>query len=126
MDVGAREHVTSKPPGGGAKPADLLPVRMLNESVYCPRLFYLMHVMGEWALSADTVEGRTIHRHVDRRQEPLPAPDQRERSPEGDGPVRPLAPPRARLVRHADFGTCPDCRRPAEVLAAALASPGAR
>ena len=26
-----------------------LPVRMLNEFVYCPRLFHLMHVEGRWA-----------------------------------------------------------------------------
>jgi len=25
---------------------DLLPVRMLNEYAYCPRLFHLMHVEG--------------------------------------------------------------------------------
>ncbi len=56
---------------------NLLPVRMLNESVYCPRLFYLMHVMGEWAPSADTEEGKTIHRRVDQRQEPFPPADQR-------------------------------------------------
>jgi len=53
---------------------DLLPVRMLNESVYCPRLFYLMHVMGEWAHSVDTVQGRSIHRHVDRKQQKFPEP----------------------------------------------------
>ena len=26
-----------------------LPVRMLNEYAYCPRLFHLMHVEGRWA-----------------------------------------------------------------------------
>ena len=29
-----------------ASTTDLLPVRMLNEFAYCPRLFYLMHVEG--------------------------------------------------------------------------------
>lgn len=43
----------------------LLPVRMLNEYVYCPRLAYLEWVQGEWADSADTVEGRFVHRRVD-------------------------------------------------------------
>jgi CRISPR-associated endonuclease Cas1/CRISPR-associated protein Cas4 len=51
---------------------------MLNESVYCPRLFYLMHVMGEWAPSVDTAEGRSIHRRVDRRQEAFPEADGRD------------------------------------------------
>ncbi len=58
--------------------AGLLPVRMLNEFVYCPRLFYLMHVMGEWAPSVDTQEGRTLHRRVDQRSEPFPEPDLRD------------------------------------------------
>lgn len=44
----------------------LLPVRMVNEYVYCPRLAYLEWVQGEWADSADTLEGRLSHRHVDK------------------------------------------------------------
>ena len=44
---------------------DLLPVRMLNEHVYCPRLFALEHICGEWAPSADTVDGSRVHRRVD-------------------------------------------------------------
>jgi len=51
------------PPG-----APLLPARMLNEYVYCPRLAYLEWVQGEWADSADTVEGRHVHRRVDKRR----------------------------------------------------------
>lgn len=48
-------------------PADLppLPVRMLNEFTYCPRLGYLEWVQGEFADNADTVEGRYRHRRVD-------------------------------------------------------------
>jgi len=30
---------------------DLLPVRMLNEYAYCPRLFHLMHVEGRWSVT---------------------------------------------------------------------------
>lgn len=44
----------------------LLPVRMVNEYEYCPRLAYLEWVQGEWADSGDTVEGRFVHRRVDR------------------------------------------------------------
>ena len=47
--------------------APLLPARMVNEYVYCPRLAYLEWVQGEWADSADTVEGRHVHRRVDKR-----------------------------------------------------------
>jgi hypothetical protein len=38
----------------------LLPVRMLNEFAYCPRLAYLEWVQSEFADSADTVEGRSV------------------------------------------------------------------
>jgi len=43
----------------------LLPARMVNEYAYCPRLAYLEWVQGEWADSADTVQGRHGHRRVD-------------------------------------------------------------
>lgn len=43
----------------------LLPVRMLNEFAYCPRLAYLEWVQSEFADNADTVEGRFHHRRVD-------------------------------------------------------------
>ncbi|HET9931276.1 MAG TPA: CRISPR-associated protein Cas4, partial [Polyangiaceae bacterium] len=48
---------------------------MVNEYEYCPRLAYLEWVQGEWADSADTVEGRHTHRRVDRRSGGLPEPD---------------------------------------------------
>lgn len=59
---------------GGDLP--LLPVRMLNEYQYCPRLAYLEWVQGEWADSADTVEGRHAHRRVDKRSGTLPSADE--------------------------------------------------
>lgn len=46
-------------------PPDLIPARMANEYVYCPRLAYLEWVQGEWDDNADTVEGRYVHRRVD-------------------------------------------------------------
>lgn len=52
----------------------LVPARMLNEFVYCPRLAYLEWVQGEWADSADTEEGRRRHRRVDREGGVLPGP----------------------------------------------------
>jgi len=44
----------------------LVPARMLNEFVYCPRLAVLEWVDGEWAESSDTVEGAIRHGAVDR------------------------------------------------------------
>lgn len=59
----------------------LIPVRMLNEFVYCPRLGYQMWVQGEFAPSADTVDGTIKHRRVDRQGgAPLPeSPEKDER-----------------------------------------------
>lgn len=58
---------------GGDQPP--IPVRMLNEHVYCPRLAYLEWVQGEWADSADTVDGRYRHRRVDKPSGDLPDAD---------------------------------------------------
>ena len=52
---------------------ELVPARMLNEYAYCPRLAYLEWVQGEFADSADTVEGRFQHRRVDRPSGRLPS-----------------------------------------------------
>ena len=62
---------TEQPEGMASFP-ELLPARMVNEYVYCPRLSYLMWVQGEWAASADTVEGSQAHRRVDQRKGKLP------------------------------------------------------
>lgn len=59
-----------------SEPLDLIPARMLNELVYCPRLFYLEHVAGEWEESADTIAGKRVHRRVDAKSSALPAPNE--------------------------------------------------
>lgn len=56
--------------------APLIPARILNEFVYCPRLAYLEWVQKEWADSSDTVEGRHLHRRVDEQGGVLPEPDE--------------------------------------------------
>jgi hypothetical protein len=61
-------------PDADGEGPDLLPVRMLNEYAYCPRLFHLMHVEGRWADNAFTVEGRNVHRRADRLDHVLPDP----------------------------------------------------
>ena len=50
----------------GTAVPEFLPVRMLNEFTYCPRLGYLEWVQGEFADNDETVEGRYHHRNVDR------------------------------------------------------------
>jgi CRISPR-associated protein Cas1 len=58
----------------------LIPVRMVNEYVYCPRLAYLEWVQGEFAHSADTLDGAIKHRRVDQPGGALPgSPEEGER-----------------------------------------------
>jgi len=54
----------------------LVPARMVNEWVYCPRLAYLEWIEGEWADSADTVQGKRAHARVDKLGKQLPSPDE--------------------------------------------------
>lgn len=49
---------------------------MLNEFVYCPRLFFIEWIQGEFEDSADTIEGRTSHRRVDKQSGELPPPEE--------------------------------------------------
>lgn len=56
------------------------PARMINEFSYCPRLFYLEYVQQEWDHSADTLEGKFVHRRVDAPAGTAPAADDVEES----------------------------------------------
>lgn len=55
---------------------ELVPARMVNEFVYCPRLFYLEWVRGEWAENEDTVKGGVVHRRVEVESGRLPGPEE--------------------------------------------------
>lgn len=57
---------------------ELIPARMLNEHVYCPRLAYLEWVDRKFADSADTVEGRWVHRRVDDERGSPPSVGERD------------------------------------------------
>jgi len=57
-----------------------MPARMLNEFVYCPRLFYYEWVEGLFAHNTETVEGSLRHAKLDAREDALaPAEDDDER-----------------------------------------------
>jgi CRISPR-associated protein Cas1 len=58
---------------------DYLPARMLNEFVYCPRLFFYEWVDGLFAHSADTIEGAQRHERHDKKDDALPEPGAEER-----------------------------------------------
>ncbi len=51
---------------------------MLNEFVYCPRLFYYEWVEKVFQSSVDTAEGHARHRRVEADFDSLPAPDEAE------------------------------------------------
>src|ERR1700732_5311561 len=68
------------PPATAETP--LVPVRMVNEYVYCPRLAFLEWVDGEWADSGDTEEGRPAQVRVDSGGARLPAPDEVDGKPD--------------------------------------------
>ena len=63
---------------------DPLPVRMLNEYTYCPRLFHLMHVDGRWEGNEFTEDGRAVHGRVDREADVLPEAPATGAANEGD------------------------------------------
>jgi CRISPR-associated protein Cas1 len=54
---------------------EYLPARMLNEFVYCPRLFFYEWVEGVFRHSSDTVDGAQKHQKGDEREDALPQQD---------------------------------------------------
>src|SRR5229473_6921027 len=83
------------PPASAETP--LVPVRMVNEYVYCPRLAFLEWVDSEWADSGDTEEGRRAHVRVDAGGGKLPAPTEIDDKPDF---VARLGDARLRAPRH--------------------------
>lgn len=75
----AAEPVVARPTGEGkgegpeSEPQQI-PARMLNEFVYCQRLFYYEFVEGVFVESADTLRGGAIHQRVDSGTGALPKP----------------------------------------------------
>lgn len=63
------------PPDERKQLPEYLPARMVNEYVYCPRLFFYEWVDGLFAESTDTVEGKVQHAKVDAGKGELPAPE---------------------------------------------------
>lgn len=51
---------------------DWITVASLNRFTFCPRLFHLMYVQGRWEENIHTLEGKDVHRRVDRIDHLLP------------------------------------------------------
>jgi CRISPR-associated protein Cas1 len=60
---------TDRPEAPAFDPDMVLPVRMCNELVYCPRLFHIEHVQGLFVESADTIRGAGQHDRAARRSQ---------------------------------------------------------
>jgi CRISP-associated protein Cas1 len=54
----------------------LIPARMVNEFVYCPRLFYIEYAEGRFEESDDTALGARVHRVVDTETGAAPLPEE--------------------------------------------------
>jgi CRISPR-associated endonuclease Cas1/CRISPR-associated protein Cas4 len=89
------------PPATAETP--LVPVRMVNEWVYCPRLAFLEWVDGEWADSGDTEEGRRVHVRVDAGGGKLPAPADAEEKPDFAARAVTLASERLGIIAKMDL-----------------------
>ena len=81
----------------------LVPARMVNEWLYCRRLAWMEWVDGEWADSADTIDGRRVHRRVDQPTGTLSEDD--EVPAEGEVMARGLllSAPGERLIARLDL-----------------------
>ena len=64
VDPSAPELPILDAPPPAQVPAEI-PVRMLNEFVYCPRLFFYEFVEGVFVDNADTIRGSAAHKRVD-------------------------------------------------------------
>ena len=64
-----------------------IPARMLNEFVYCQRLFYYEFVEGVFVESVDTLRGEAIHKRVDSGNGALPAAKKKAKKTTQDEPA---------------------------------------
>ncbi|RIZ56027.1 CRISPR-associated endonuclease Cas1 [Vibrio sp. PID23_8] len=76
---------------------ELIPVRMLNEYVYCPRLAYLVWIQAEWSDNQDTEAGHHAHRRVDKTSGTLPNTDD-------SAPTSEVIHARALVLSDEDYG----------------------
>jgi CRISPR-associated protein Cas1 len=65
-------------------PEDWATVDMVNRFTFCPRLFHLMYVEGRWEENHFTIEGKAVHRRVDRIDQILPETASSETPPADD------------------------------------------
>jgi len=82
LQTPAPPEISARKLSAEAEPQQI-PARMLNEFVYCQRLFYYEFVEGVFVESVDTVRGGAIHQRVDSGSGALP---KAKRKSEADKP----------------------------------------
>ena len=87
--------LTATPVDTAPTPEPELSARMLNEFIYCPRLFYYEYVDGVFVHNADTLGGARVHRRVDggSGKMPLVTPDGQPAATEAASPESAALPP---------------------------------
>src|SRR5690606_7890584 len=66
---------------------ELVPARMINELLYCERLMYLEWVQAEWADNRYTIDGKVVHKRVDKKAQVLkPKAEEKENTVEPERP----------------------------------------
>jgi CRISP-associated protein Cas1 len=96
-----------KPETSDAEP---LRARMLNEFVYCPRLFYYEQVEGVFVSNADTERGSAIHEKVDRGKGSLPKAKKKSEAGTPACPSDPAGKSACVTDRDADTPVCTETR----------------
>jgi CRISP-associated protein Cas1 len=80
-----------------------IPARMLNEFVYCQRLFYYEFVEGVFVESVDTLRGDAIHKRVDSGNGALPAAKKKtKKTTQDEAPATVEAPIKEAEVQNAE------------------------
>ncbi len=79
-------------------PEEWATVDMVNRFTFCPRLFHLMYVQGRWEDNTHTVEGKDVHRRVDRIEHLLPE----SRSANGGDEDEPTDSPKAKRAKKGE------------------------
>lgn len=70
IPVGRAKALPLAPPRADGLP-ETVPARMINELLYCERLMYLEWVQAEWADNRFTLDGKAVHRRVDKKAQVL-------------------------------------------------------
>lgn len=97
----ARTESPAPPAPHAALRASIIPARMLNEFIYCPRLFYYEFVESVFVESADTLRGQALHRRVDSGKGNLPPAGKRKPADESPRTADGMVPAEAPSPRNA-------------------------